>query len=66
MEHDLEGKTIIPFCTYGGGGISNSVTDIRALVPQSIVKEAFGVTGTRASEAKDAVSEWLKELEIEE
>jgi flavodoxin len=66
VEHDLEGKTIIPFCTYGGGGISNSVTDILDLVPQAIVKEAFGVTGTRAAEAKDAASEWLKELDREE
>jgi flavodoxin len=64
VEHDLEEKTIIPFCTYGGRGISNSVTDIRALVPQAIVSEGFGVAGTRASEAKDAVSEWLKELDI--
>jgi flavodoxin len=66
VEHDLEGKTIIPFCTYGGGGISNSVTDIQDLVPEATVREAFGVTGTRASEAKDAVSEWLKELDIAE
>jgi flavodoxin len=60
VEHDLEGKTIIPFCTYGGGGISNSVTDIRILVPEATVREAFGVIGTRASEAKDDVSKWLK------
>ena len=66
VEHDLEGKTIIPFCTYGGGGISNSVADIQALVPQAIVKDGFGVTGTRAMDAKDAVSEWLKNLTMDE
>ncbi|MDR2855149.1 MAG: flavodoxin [Methanomicrobiales archaeon] len=65
VEHELEGKTIIPFCTYGGGGISHSVTDIQALVPEATVREAFGVTGTKASEAKDAVYEWLKELDID-
>ena len=62
-EHDLEGKIIAPFCTYGGGGISNSVTDITALVPQAIVTDGFGVTGPQASEAKDAVAAWLEEMQ---
>jgi len=36
-KYDLTGKTIIPFCTSGGSGISESISDFRASLPNSKV-----------------------------
>jgi len=33
-EYDLSGKTIVPFCTYGGSGLGRSVSDISTLLPK--------------------------------
>ena len=41
---DLNGKTIIPFCTSGGSGISTSA--VKAAVPESIVKNGFRGTAS--------------------
>lgn len=40
-EHDFTGKTIIPFCTHGGGGEANTFEEIKELCPNSIVKAGF-------------------------
>ena len=31
--HDLKGKTLVPFATSGGSGISNSVKELRKAYP---------------------------------
>ncbi len=38
-KYDLSGKTIIPFCTSGGTGISESISDFRNSLPNSNVIE---------------------------
>ena len=35
-EYDLSGKTIVPFCAHGTGGIAGSVRDITAVLPDSV------------------------------
>lgn len=55
--YDLSGKTILPFCTSGGSGISKSVSDIKAAEPAAQVKN-----GLKAGGASDsAISRWLEE-----
>ena len=39
--HDFTGKTIMPFCTHGGGGESHTFTEIQDLCPTAIVKQGF-------------------------
>ena len=40
-ENDFSGKTIKPFCTHGGGGASNTYSDIKELCPDADVKSGF-------------------------
>ena len=39
--HDFTGKTIMPFCTHGGGWESHTFTEIQDLCPTAIVKQGF-------------------------
>ena len=60
--HDLSGKTIVPFIAFGGGGIQNTITDLKARVPNATVLEEFGVSrdDVRASEAE--IAQWLDRM----
>ena len=40
-ENDFTGKTIMPFCTHGGGGASSTYADMQKLCPNAKVKEGF-------------------------
>ena len=52
---DLKGKTIIPFATSGGSGISNSVNVLKKTYPDLNWKE--GKLLNRAS--REAIQEWV-------
>ena len=43
--YDFSGKTIIPFCTHEGSGLSNSERDIKKLCPNANVKSGFAIRG---------------------
>jgi flavodoxin len=62
-EYDLKGKTIVPFCTHGGGGQGHLVKDIAKLCPGSTVLSCLAVRdGSLAS--KGDLSDWLKQAGI--
>jgi flavodoxin len=63
-EHDLSGKTIIPFCTHGGGGLDQIEKDIRKFCPKSTFLESLALSGSRADGARDRVTAWLQKLGI--
>ena len=44
--YDLSGKTVMPFCTSGGSGVSKSVSDIRSAEPGANVKDGLRASGT--------------------
>ena len=54
--YDFTGKTVIPFATSGGTGISQSVKDIRNEVPGAEVPDGLLVR------SNDAILPWLQEL----
>ncbi|MDO5398163.1 MAG: flavodoxin [bacterium] len=54
--YDLSGKTIMPFCTSGGSGISSSVSAIKSACSDSDVKD--GMRGA-ASTSSTQVKEWI-------
>lgn len=64
-QNHLNGKTIIPFCTHGGGGLGHSIEDLKKLCPDSKILKAFSIFGNRASEAAPAVKSWLEGLKAE-
>ena len=65
-KHDLNGKTIIPFCTHEGSGISGTDGKIRRLYKNVAVKSALAVRGATAqkerSKAQKAVDDWLGKI----
>lgn len=64
-EHDLSGKTIIPFCSHGTGGFAASLQDIgKALPDDCTVLEEFGAYRPEVSGSQDKLLEWLSGLEL--
>ncbi len=61
-EYDLAGKTIIPFCTHGGGGMENSEEDIAKLAPDSNLLKGLSIRGEDARNAQADVDKWLADL----
>ena len=59
---DFAGKTIAPFCTHGGGGLADSVDEIRALCPRAKILKGLAVRGRNAASSKEAVQDWLQSL----
>lgn len=61
--YDLSGKTIIPFCTHGTGGLSRTIRDLKNLLPANCeVLDAIGVYRPEVKNSKNKVLDWLKEL----
>ena len=65
-EHDLSGKTIIPFCSHGTGGFAASLRDIGAALPDDCtVLTEFGAYRPEVAQSQDELLAWLSELDIE-
>lgn len=76
-DHDLSGKTIVPFNTNGGYGLGSTVQTVKALCPDSKILKVFSVRGgserdgiylairgDRKVEVEAEVEEWLKEIQL--
>lgn len=61
--YDFTDKTILPFCTHAGSGISGTVDNIEAICIGAEVLDGFSITGTTAQNEKETakaqVLEWL-------
>lgn len=64
MHYDLSGKTIIPFCSMGGGRFGQTISMIAKLTPNSIIKKGLDVTYSSYDEEK--IDRWLKENNVSE
>ena len=64
--YDLSGKTIIPFCSHGGGRFGQSLTAIAKLAPNSTIGEGLSVHYSGGSTLDDEISEWLSQNGIDE
>lgn len=62
--YDLSGKYIAPFCTHGGSGTAQSVSDIRSVCPNSTLLGSLAVYGNRAENSREEVEKWLKQIGI--
>ena len=63
-EYDFSGKTIIPFCSHGGGRFGQSLTAITKLVPDAVLGEGLAVSYSGGSGLSDDVAAWLAENDI--
>ena len=61
----LAGKTLVPFSTHAGSGLSGFDSKLSKALPDSIVGTGLAIAGTDAQNDQDAVKEkvssWLKE-----
>lgn len=58
-EYDFSGKTILPFCSHGGGRFGQSLTAITKLAPDATMGEALSIHYSGGSELSGDVTEWL-------
>jgi flavodoxin len=58
-EQDFSGKTIVPFITHGGSGLSSSVRDISVLQPSANVAPGKAFSRGSLSSAQKEIADWL-------
>ncbi len=60
-EVDFSGKTIVPFCTFGSGGLNASIKDLKAALPENEIRNGYGVRNARIAKAPAEVMRFLIE-----
>ena len=61
-DHDLSGKTVIPFTTHEGSGLASTVRDVKKALPKATVKDGFAIYGHEVRSGRAKVEKWLKGL----
>ena len=51
QERDFAGKRIVPFCTFGSGGLNTSSDALRKVLPKAKIEEGYGVRTARVAAA---------------
>ncbi len=58
---DLKNKIIVPFCTFGSGGLMASVQNLREALPEATVVDGYGVRAARIDKSITEVEQFLIE-----
>ena len=58
---DFSGKTLVPFCSFGSGGLDSSIKDLEEKQPQAKVLPGYGVRAARIDAVPQEVDRFLKE-----
>ena len=58
-EYDFTGKTIMPFCSHGGGRFGQTLTAIAKLAPNANISEGLSVHYSGGGRLKDDIARWL-------
>ncbi len=61
-DHDLSGKTVIPFTTHEGSGLASTVQDVKKAWPKATVRDGFAIYGHEVRSGRAKVEKWLKGL----
>ena len=57
---DLSGKWVVPFCTFGSGGLESSVKDLAEKQPNAKIMPGYGVRAARMDAMPKEVERFLK------
>ena len=57
---NLSGKKIVPFCTFGSGGLDSSIKDLAGKQPQAEILPGYGVRAARMAAIPKEVDQFLK------
>lgn len=61
LEHfDFSGKTIHPFCTHEGSGLSGTEKDIQRAAKGALVARGLSIYGSSVDQAKPALEKWSR------
>ena len=58
--NDLTGKKLVPFCTFGSGGLESSAKDLVNAQPNAQVMPGYGVRAARLEAMPQEVDQFLK------
>ena len=61
-EYDFSGKTIMPFCSHGGGRFGQTLTAIAKLAPKAFITDGLSVHYSGGGTLKNDVTKWLEKL----
>ena len=59
-EVDFSGKKIVPFCTFGSGGLFSSSADLAAKLPDATILPGYGIRAARIDASALEVDYFLK------
>ena len=69
-KHDWNGKTVVPFCTHEGSGLSSTEKYIADACKGATVAKGLAVRGDTAQNSRDqarkAVNAWIEKLTLKE
>ena len=60
-EQSFAGKRVVPFCTFGSGGLNTSSDMLKKVLPQAQVQKGYGVRTARVAAAERELDRFLKE-----
>lgn len=60
-EYDFSGKKIVPFCTFGSGGLDTSSKSLASALDNAAVVNGYGVRAARMDAIASEVDQFLKE-----
>ena len=59
---NFDGKTVIPFVTHEGSGLSGTPQKLRKALPKATVTDGIAITGSTAQNKPDEVTKKVSEL----
>ncbi|MBP5205167.1 MAG: NAD(P)H-dependent oxidoreductase [Bacteroidales bacterium] len=57
---DLSGKKVVPFCTFGSGGLDSSIRDLAKAEPEAKLLPGYGVRAARLEAMPKEIDQFLK------
>lgn len=60
-EYDLSGKTVLPFCTHGGSGLSGTDKNIQSEEKDAKVTDGLAISDSSLDDADGDIDKWLKD-----
>jgi flavodoxin len=57
---DLSGKKLVPFCTFGSGGLESSMRDLYNAEPKATILDGYGVRAARLDAMPKEIDQFLK------
>ena len=60
-KYDFSGKTVHPFCTHEGSGLSGTIKDVQKAAKGAVVTKGLAICGSDVDGAKPVLEKWVGE-----